>query len=258
MTIDHSLHRLLLGSFATRRTLWGTAFDAASFVRGATRRAPRDLSSLPRGDALLEYFRRIYLAARPGWEQGTVNAIGITSSIAGEGRTTIATGVATAMAADLDRPVVLVEMHMAHAGMHQLLGVERLPGLAEYLRHECSLSEAVRQISDRLFVLPAGDGATEAPRLIHQLVRADLRSRLGGNNVILVFDLPPIHSTSYGVLASTMAEALIFVVHAGRTSSEQVRESLARLEEQAVRSVVLNAFQPQIPEWLRGVVHERI
>jgi Mrp family chromosome partitioning ATPase len=183
-----------------------------------------------------------------------VSAIGVTSAVEGEGRTTMATGIAAAMAADLDRPVVLVEVHMAHPGMYQFLGIPPQPGLAEYLRQECSLTEAVRQIADRLFVLPAGDGVREAPRLIHQLVRADLRSRLGTNDVIWVFDLPPIHSTSYGVLATTLAEALVFVVHAGQTTDEQVRESLGRLEESAVRSIVLNSFQPQLPAWLRSLV----
>jgi Mrp family chromosome partitioning ATPase len=255
MKPDLSLRALLLGGLAPHRGLSGATFATAFKGWSPAARTARGLSRLPQGDMLLEYFRRIYLAARPGSEQGAVNAIGVTSAFEGEGRTTIATGVAATMAADLDRPVVLVETHMARPGMHQLLGLQPQPGLAEYLRQECSLAEAVRQLSDRLFVLPAGNGAQEAPRLIHQLVRADLRSRLGGANVILVFDLPPIHSTSYGVLASTMAEALIFVVHAGRTTDEPVRESLARLEERAVRSIVLNAFQPQLPKWLRRVVH---
>jgi Mrp family chromosome partitioning ATPase len=248
-----SLHPLLLGGCVPWRR-WGLSFAMSSPDWSPTARTVRGLARLPRGDMLLEYFRRIYLAARPGAEHGAVSAIGVTSAVEGEGRTTMATGIAAAMAADLDRPVVMVEVHMARPGLHQFLGIPPQPGLAEYLRQECSLSEAVRQISDRLFVLPAGDGVREAPRLIHQLVRADLRSRLGADNVIWVFDLPPIHSTSYGVLATTMAEALVFVVHAGQTTDEQVRESLGRLEESAVRSIVLNSFQPQLPTWLQNLV----
>jgi Mrp family chromosome partitioning ATPase len=213
----------------------------------------RRSAKAPHGEALLEYFRRIYLSVQPPADQGLVHSIGITSAVSGEGRTTIATGVAAAMAADLDRSIVLVEVDLAHPGVHQLLGITPEPGLAEYLRGECALSEAVHQISDKLFVLPAGDGAKEAPNLIYRLARADLRSRMNTADALLVLDLPPIFTTSYGVLASSMAEALVFVVHAGSTTDDEVRESLTKLGENTVRSIVVNGYRPQLPEWLQNL-----
>jgi Mrp family chromosome partitioning ATPase len=213
----------------------------------------RGLAKAPRGEALLEYFRRIYLSVQPPADQGLVPSIGITSAVSGEGRTTVATGVAAAMAADLDRSIVLVEVDLTHPGVHQLLGINPEPGLAEYLRGECALTEAVHQISDKLFVLPAGDGAKEAPNLIYRLARADLRARMSTTDALLVLDLPPVFTTSYGVLAASMAEALVFVVHAGSTTDEQVRESLTRLGENTVRSIVVNGYQPQLPGWLQSL-----
>jgi Mrp family chromosome partitioning ATPase len=213
----------------------------------------RGLAKAPRGEALLEYFRRIYLSLQPPADQGIVPTIGITSAVSGEGRTTIATGVAAAMAADLDRSIVLVEVDLGHPGVHQLLGINPEPGLAEYLRGECALSEAIHQISDKLFVLPAGDGAKEAPNLIYRLARADLRTRMNTTDALLVLDLPPVFTSSYGALAASMAEALVFVVHAGSTTDEQVRESLTRLRENAVRSVVVNGYHPQLPNWLQNL-----
>jgi phosphate starvation-inducible protein PhoH len=50
-----------------------------------------------------------------------------------------------------------------------------------------------------------------------------------------------------------MAEALVFVVHAGSTTDEQVRESLTRLGENTVRSIVVNGYQPQLPNWLQNL-----
>lgn len=227
----------------------------ANAGRGSGRQGEHNgnLARTPRGEALLEYFRRIYLAAHMGADQGFSAAIGVTSSVQREGRTTVATGIAATMAKDLDRPVVLVEVDVANPGVHDVLGVNPTPGLAEYLRNEASLAEAVHQIADRFFVLPAGDGAKEAPSLIYRLVKSDLSARLNANNALFVFDLPPVHSASYGVLASTLAETLVFVVHAGMATDEQVRGSLERLGEHAVRSVVVNAFQPQLPHWLQSL-----
>jgi Mrp family chromosome partitioning ATPase len=221
--------------------------------KGRKTKQGRDLAAAPRGEALLEYFRRIYLSVQPPADQGLVPTIGVTSSVSGEGRTTIATGVAAAMAADLDRSIVLVEVDLAHPGVHQLLGINPEPGLAEYLRGECALPEAVHQISDKLFVLPAGDGAKEAPNLIYRLARADLRSRMNTSDALLVLDLPPVFTTSYGALAASMAEALVFVVRAGSTTDKQVYESLTRLGEKAVRNVVVNGHRPQLPQWLQNL-----
>jgi protein-tyrosine kinase len=212
-------------------------------------RSPR---SAARGETLLEHFRRIYLAVQPSDTRDVPSALGVTSAVRGEGRTTVATGVAAAMAADLDVPVVLVEVDLANPGVHRTLGIAPQPGISEYLRGECEVATAVRQVSDRLFVLPAGDAQGEASRLIRQLTTADLRARLDTSGAVLVFDLPPILDSSYGLLASSMAESLIFVVRSGRTTSPQVKDSLARLDEAAVRGLVLNGAVPFLPRWLRG------
>jgi MinD-like ATPase involved in chromosome partitioning or flagellar assembly len=199
---------------------------------------------------VIEEYRRIYLSVQSPDQQTIVPGIGVVSALEDEGRTTVALGVAATMAADLDRPVVLIEVDVAHAGVHRLLGTAPLPGISEYLRQECELAEALRQVSDRLFVLPAGNAGNDAARLTRQLVNADLRGRLGSDGAILVLDLPPILSTSYGVAAASMAESLIFVVRAGYTTNYELKEALARLHPLVAGTVVVNGAQRQLPTWL--------
>src|SRR5215469_16987391 len=69
--------------------------------RGGTRRdlatrEERALLTQRRGETILEHFRRIYLSLQAATEAEIQPAIGIVSAVAGEGRTTIATGVAAA------------------------------------------------------------------------------------------------------------------------------------------------------------------
>jgi Mrp family chromosome partitioning ATPase len=203
-------------------------------------------------DSLLEHFRRLYFSLQTADAPELPSSIGVTSAVSGEGRTTVAAGMASAMAADLDVPVVLIEVDLAHRGIHRVLGIEPEPGISEYLRGECTIAAVVRQVADRLFVLPAGNARGEAPRLIRQLTTADLRSRLDSTGGVLVFDLPPILDSSYGVLASTMAESLVFVVRSGETKIPQVKEALDRLDERVLRGLVLNATLPLFPRWLSG------
>ncbi|MBF6590202.1 MAG: CpsD/CapB family tyrosine-protein kinase [Ktedonobacterales bacterium] len=210
--------------------------------------------TLRHSEQLIEQYRRIYLSLRRPDGQSYIPGIGITSAREDEGRTTVAVGMGATMAADLERPVVLAEVDLAHPGVHRALGIAPRPGISEYLRQECDLSAALRQVAERFFVLPAGDAGGDAARLIRQLVNADLRSRLGGSGAILVLDLPPILATSYGTAACAMAEALIFVVRAGRTTDDAVREALARLSPLTADTIVLNGAQPQLPRWLVKLV----
>lgn len=235
------------GSFGSKRGSKREGTDHADGRDGAE----RGIILQRRGETILEHFRRIYLSMQSLSEQDILPVIGITSAIASEGRTTISTGIAAAMAADLESPVVLVEADLSHPGVHRVLGIAPQPGICEYLRGESDLSTALRQISDRLFVLPAGDAHGEASRLIRQLAAGDLRKRLATSGAMMVLDLPPILSSSYGVLASSMAESLAFVVRAGYTTDKQVEDALSRLDESMVRGLVLNGAQPQLPRWLQ-------
>jgi Mrp family chromosome partitioning ATPase len=253
--ITAPLHTTLSGSVAGDDVRISSTHRLMGRTEALVTRAdhkPRSLNGRAiRGDTLLEHFRRIYLAAQPRDQLNVSPSIGITSALRGEGRTTVATGIAAVMALDLDSPVVLIEVDLAHPGVHRLLNIAPEPGISEYLRGECDISTAVRQISDLLFVLPAGDAHGDSARLIRQLATADLRQRLDSSGAVLVFDLPPILDSSFGVLASSMAESLIFVVRTGQTTSDQVKGALNRLDETMVQGLVLNGTEPVLPRWLR-------
>lgn len=202
----------------------------------------------------IEYFRRIYLSLQTDNSLDAIPTIGVTSAVDGEGKSTIALGVATAMAADMDSPIVLVELNLTRPSVHKTLGIPARPGLSEYLRGECPLPTALRQITENLFVLPAGDCQDNPTRLVRMLTRANLLLRMDNSGARIVLDLPAILTSSYGVLVSSMADAVVMVVRSGHTPEKMVKDALARLDESTLRGIVLNAARPSIPTWLGGYV----
>jgi Mrp family chromosome partitioning ATPase len=226
-----SLETALTG--LTRQTTWQDGYSGAN-------------------SATLEYFRRIYLSLQPTNSLDTMPTIGVTSAMDGEGKSTIALGISTAMAADLDSPIVLVELNLTRPTIHKSMGIPPQPGLSEYLRGECALPNALRQITENLFVLPAGDCRNDPARLIRMLTRANLLLRMDNSGAVLVLDLPPVLTASYGVLASSMADAVVMVVRAGQTPEKMVKDAIARLDESTLRGIILNAARPSIPTWLGG------
>ena len=101
--------------------------------------------------------------------------LGITSAIAGEGKTTIASGLATALAEDgalagfgRDQDtIVLVECNMGGAPDDPRLSVRPGPGLVQFLRGECEVADAIQSTGvERLLILPAGEPIQSFPMAI--------------------------------------------------------------------------------------------
>lgn len=199
----------------------------------------------------LEIYRRAYVSLNlPTETDATV--IGITSSISGEGRTTVALGLAHTLAADLDVPVTLVEVDLERPGLALHFGIAPAPGLCEVLRGDYQLTEVMRPVSENLLVVPTGTVGPDSARLLRQLPAHDPFHSPQAPAGVIILDLPPIINHSYSSLAATVADAVVLVVRAGVTPIEVVREAIARLEDRPPQGVVFNGPRSALPAWWPG------
>jgi len=213
-------------------------------------RARRPIPPLLGADPLEpEIYRQIHAGLELPAE-ATVSVIGITSAIRGEGRSTIALGLATSLAADLGVPITLVDADFEHPTLGNLLRAGPSPGLASVLREEHGLSEVVcaptAHLPDLSFI-PAGKAGRDSARLLRRLADEDPFRDPQGLKGLVIMDLPPIVNTSYGATIAALADATVLVVRAGVTPQRLMREALARLEGRPPQGVVLNAFRSAIP-----------
>src|SRR4051794_31622539 len=95
-------------------------------------------------------FRNLYTRVLLSMQARQHQVLGVTSAIAGEGKTTIAGGLAAALAEDgallgfggeLDT-ALLVECNLGTPTVEPLLTTHAGPGLVQVLRGECTLEEA--------------------------------------------------------------------------------------------------------------------
>lgn len=187
-------------------------------------------------------------------EHAPIRGLGFTSPLAGEGKTFLSAVTAGVLANDSPDPVVLVECNWEHPTLHEYYRLPKTPGLAEWLREECSESEIRHKVDRNLAVIPAGDGRRDAVRLLQRLRQKDLMGTLAQSNELLVVDLPAIVSTAYGSLAASMVDALIIVVRAGKTPDALVTETCTQLKDLPVHGVILNRVESTIPRWLRQIL----
>lgn len=197
-----------------------------------------------------EAYRQLYVSlVLP--QSAPLKVIGITSAIGGEGRTTVALGLAQTLAGDLDVPVTLVEVDLDHPTLAAYFDIAPAPGLCEVLRGDYQLDEVVRPVSDDLSLITAGAVGPDSAKLLRQLNIQDPIHKDSALQGIVVLDLPPIMKHSYSIVAAGVADAVVLVMRAAVTPADIVREAIARLDEPP-QGLVFNAPHTNLPAWWPG------
>lgn len=184
-------------------------------------------------------------------KQSPVRSLGFTSAIRGEGKSFLSAIAARELAKDSRDPVTLLECNWDNPGFHDYFHLPQTPGLAEWLRGECSEMAIRHEVDQNLTVIPAGNGRRDAVKLVQQIQQQHLHSLFASANELLIVDLPPVMASAYGMLAASLVESLVIVVRAGVTPGHVVVETCTQLKDAAVYGLLLNQVQSQVPAWMR-------
>jgi Mrp family chromosome partitioning ATPase len=205
------------------------------------------------------YFRNLYTRVLLGLQARQHQVLGVTSAIEGEGKTTIASGMAAALAEDgallgfgrEPDTTLLVQCNAGAPPDDPRLAVSPGPGLIEVLRGECEIEDAIRTTGvERLAVLPLGEPAQTFPLAIRAATLPDvitgLRSRFG----LIVLDLPAVLNSTDTEVLSRLADQIMLVVRAEVTPSKLVRQAIEQIGEERLLGMVLNDSRSDLPSWL--------
>jgi Mrp family chromosome partitioning ATPase len=198
--------------------------------------------------------RRAYLSVQfdPAAE---CKVLGITSAAYGEGKTSVAIGIATAMAVDTKKPTLLMECDFAAPSFFKFFGINEAGGLSEWLEGGSRL-RIVRgaALVPNIFVIPSGARQTEPARLFYQLVDRNVFVGLRGIFANVVVDLPPMLNISYSSLACALADRLLIVARSRVTMTADLETLVTRIGKDRVSGIVLNGTDNRTPKWLRPLL----
>lgn len=150
------------------------------------------------------------------------SSLTITSSVAGEGKTTVAALLATAFARS-GMTVALVDGDLRRARVHTLLEGDPGPGLAALVHGRASLDACIRPgWTEHLSVLPTKADEHAGELLGEHLpdVLRDLRIRYD----VVVVDAPPLLATDEAKVFASTTDAVVPVIAVG-TAREAVLEA---------------------------------
>jgi MinD-like ATPase involved in chromosome partitioning or flagellar assembly len=177
------------------------------------------------------------LAARI--DAAALRSIGFTSSVSGEGVTTIALGTAMSLAALRRDPVLLIDANWPEPSLTADAACEATAGLADYLAKHVDLDDVIQPTRHHgLAFLPVGDRMAARPtfRALSSFVEDDTH----GFGTIVV-DLPPLIGGDPFVLPwAGPLDQLFVILREAATPLALVRQALDRVGLATMARIVLN------------------
>lgn len=172
------------------------------------------------------------------------NTLAVVSPTAGAGKTLTAINLAIAIAAEMGRTALLVDLDLRNPCIAKRFGVKVDVGIEDCLQSRRPVQDAMIKIAeyDRLTLLPARSRIEHSSELLTDRraaeVIAELRSRYA--NRIVIFDLPPALQADDALAVSRHLQAGLVVVGEGRSRRDDIARTIDLLHDTTIVGTVLN------------------
>jgi capsular exopolysaccharide synthesis family protein len=180
-----------------------------------------------------------------------VRVIVVTSSVAGEGKSTTAANLAI-MLAETGQRILLIEADLRRPRLAEYLGLERAVGLTNVAAGQVSIDDVLQPWgAGGLTVLASGSIPPNPSELLGSHSMRDIISSLRERFEMIIIDTPPLLPVTDGAVVAAFADGVVVVVRYGKTSRSQLAQSIKALE--SVDARVLGAVLNMRPmkEWAK-------
>lgn len=165
----------------------------------------------------------------------------ITSAEAGEGKTTIAAGVAWLLARHPERRVLLIDANQASPSIGRTLGVDSTSGWLNLAERSCELKHAlVRLDPNGLYVMTPGAPADAQSSDAFSSRVEEVIAELSPSFDLVVVDSPAILESPEAQRLAAVLDGAVIVARAGHTHHSKVAAARKLVPKERRLGVVLN------------------
>jgi capsular exopolysaccharide synthesis family protein len=200
------------------------------------------------GSVVAEQFRKLRTVITTHGVANGLRTLLITSSVPGEGKTTVALNLAGSIAQGLDDSVILVDADLRRLTLTNLLGLGQFTGLHDVLEKRASVEGSlVATEINGLSVMPGGMNPTNPAEWVGSTRMRGFIQRLkeSYSGSYILIDSTPVGPTSEAGLLGEMVDGIIIVVLVGRTRREVVKRELKSINQKKILGLVLNGVESE-------------
>lgn len=218
--VRHRLQLAILGSIPRVRD--------ALFGRTERQRF-RLISHVEPQSLMAEAFRSLRTNIAFARAHHDLRTIVLTSPGPGDGKSTVASNLATLFAQQGQR-TLLIDADLRRAVVNETFEIPRAPGLSDLLVGQARLGDVARAVDvPNLFVLPSGPFPPNPSELLGSPAMRDILEQAKATFDMVVIDSPPVLAVTDSSVISSIVDGTIVVVRVGKTARDAVRRAVAQL-----------------------------
>jgi capsular exopolysaccharide synthesis family protein len=223
-------------------TLDAPVLAAIPKVAGWSKKGPVWLVSeqQPRSPAA-EAYRTLRTGVMAMARQRDLKVFGITSPILGEGKTTTSANLAATLS-HADKRVLVIGADLRRPSLYRYFNLENEIGLADVLLDKVPLDEALKQVSQNLWVLTSGHPPVRPAELLQSHRMAEIVERQRERFDFVLLDCPPVIGLADTLAIAPFVDAMIMVASAEASKRGALIHAVDQLGQvgATVRAGVLN------------------
>ncbi len=205
------------------------------------RRTKGKQPSVEEAAQVIESFRTVRLNLAHSIGQGSV-VLTISSPSPGDGKSLVTSNLALSFAESGYR-TLLIDGDSRRGELHRTFGVDRRPGLLDYLVGELAMDDLLRTTShEQLRIITSGSRRRNAPELLGTTRMRDLVTAMRERFDVVLIDSPPMGAGIDPFVLATLTGNLMLVLRAGATERDLAEAKLQIVDQLPIRLVgaVLN------------------
>ena len=177
-----------------------------------------------------ESFRKIPINLKYSKIDDEPRVIQITSSLAGEHKTTSAANIA-AVYSELGHKVVLVDCDLRKPRVHRITGLVNTDGLTNYLVGNIDYKTLVKPTKYNFAVINAGDSVPFPHVILRSEKFKDLIAKLRQDYDYIILDCPPLLLVTDSLIIGEICDTSIFVINQRMTKKSATKEAIRLMRE---------------------------
>lgn len=195
---------------------------------------------------VMEQFRSLRTNIEFQALKAEAKSIVVTSSMPGEGKSTITSNLAVSAASDGKR-VVIVDCDLRKPAIHKRFLMSNDEGLTNLLIQGKKIEDIIIAAKvPNLYVIPGGPIIPNPSELLDSENMKELLNELTNSFNIVLLDTPPVFQTSDALILSALAKGVVIVAAYGKSDKNVLKNTKEKLEK--VGGNILGVVINKIPD----------
>lgn len=188
-------------------------------------------------DLMCESYRTVRNSIKFASIDKVINSLLVTSSIAGEGKTTTLVNLGISFTSE-GKEVLLIDTDLRRPEVHSMFGLPNSIGVTNILAGEAEIEEAIKKTDiEGLSVLTSGPIPLDPGRLLESQKMQQLIKELIQKYDLIIFDSPPVLIVHDAVVLAGYVDGSILVLESRKITLPALTQALALLSQANIQPI---------------------